>query len=196
MKGAMLMRACGHGWVCKRKATTLGKKMDKHKQETMKWKNWVGERIEQKLADTYQKMGCIIAMEYYNLMLGEYSVELTNSHKQPEMFTWEEANVHRGTLPCLPRMRPMFTAVNHAVEVLTKELYEIRDLVRTKRNDHHFIQEEDRVVDSKRMCGHDVQLKHSPTRHEKAIIIRRLQASINKIEGNIAGEETRGEGFA
>ncbi|KAJ8447200.1 hypothetical protein Cgig2_030431 [Carnegiea gigantea] len=40
-----------------------------------------GERIEQKLADTYQKIGCIAAVECYNLMLGEYSVELTNSRK-------------------------------------------------------------------------------------------------------------------
>ncbi|KAJ8424121.1 hypothetical protein Cgig2_009705 [Carnegiea gigantea] len=62
-------------------ATKLGKKMDKHKQETMKWKNGLGERIEQKLADTYQKMGCIAAVECYNLLLGEYSVELTNSRK-------------------------------------------------------------------------------------------------------------------
>ena len=59
----------------------LGKKMDKHKQETMKWKNGVGERIEQKLADTYQKMGCIAVVECYSLMLGEYNVKLTNSRK-------------------------------------------------------------------------------------------------------------------
>ncbi|KAJ8424059.1 hypothetical protein Cgig2_032151 [Carnegiea gigantea] len=63
MKGAMPMRACGHGRVCKHKATIIG------------------ERIEQKLAGTYQKMGCIAAVEYYSLMLGEYSVELPNSHK-------------------------------------------------------------------------------------------------------------------
>ncbi|KAJ8435441.1 LOW QUALITY PROTEIN: hypothetical protein Cgig2_012562 [Carnegiea gigantea] len=81
MKGATLMRACGHGRVRKRKATTLGKKMDKHKQDMMKWKNGVGERIKQKLANTSQKMGCIAAVECYSLMLGKYSVELTNSHK-------------------------------------------------------------------------------------------------------------------
>ncbi|KAJ8430689.1 hypothetical protein Cgig2_018415 [Carnegiea gigantea] len=57
----------------------LGKKMDKHKIETLKWKNGVGERIEQKLADTYKKMDCITAVECYSLILGEYSVELTNS---------------------------------------------------------------------------------------------------------------------
>ena len=47
----------------------------------MKWKNGVEERIEQKLADTYQKMGCIAVVECYSLMSGEYSVELTNSRK-------------------------------------------------------------------------------------------------------------------
>ncbi|KAJ8431304.1 hypothetical protein Cgig2_018376 [Carnegiea gigantea] len=41
--------------------------------------NGVGERIEQKLADTYKKMGCIAAVECYSLMLGECNVELTNS---------------------------------------------------------------------------------------------------------------------
>ena len=47
----------------------------------MKWKNRVRERIEQKLADTYQNMGCIATVECYSLILGEYSVELTNSRK-------------------------------------------------------------------------------------------------------------------
>ncbi|KAJ8419354.1 hypothetical protein Cgig2_016510 [Carnegiea gigantea] len=43
--------------------------------------NGVGERIEQKLADTYKKMGYIAAVEYYSFMLYEYSVELTNNCK-------------------------------------------------------------------------------------------------------------------
>ncbi|KAJ8440283.1 LOW QUALITY PROTEIN: hypothetical protein Cgig2_031597 [Carnegiea gigantea] len=59
----------------------LGKKMDKQKQDILKWKNGVGEKIEQKLVYTYQKMGCIAAVECYSFMLGQYSVELTNSHK-------------------------------------------------------------------------------------------------------------------
>ncbi|KAJ8432255.1 hypothetical protein Cgig2_013908 [Carnegiea gigantea] len=46
----------------------LGKKMDQHKTEMLKWKNGVGERIKQKLADTYKKMGCIAAVECYSLM--------------------------------------------------------------------------------------------------------------------------------
>ncbi|KAJ8441226.1 hypothetical protein Cgig2_033950 [Carnegiea gigantea] len=57
----------------------LGKKMDKHKHEILKWKNGVGERIE--LADTYKKMSCIAAVECYSLMFDKYSVELTNSRK-------------------------------------------------------------------------------------------------------------------
>ena len=59
----------------------LGRKMEKHKQDIVKRKNGVGERIEQKLANTYQKMDCITVVECYNVMLSEYSVELTNSHK-------------------------------------------------------------------------------------------------------------------
>ncbi|KAJ8437177.1 LOW QUALITY PROTEIN: hypothetical protein Cgig2_003806 [Carnegiea gigantea] len=84
MKGVTLMTTCDHDQVYKRKATTakkFGKKVDKHKQDIMKWRNGVGERIEQKLADTYKKIGCIASVECYSLMSGEYSVELTNSHK-------------------------------------------------------------------------------------------------------------------
>ncbi|KAJ8435710.1 LOW QUALITY PROTEIN: hypothetical protein Cgig2_002667 [Carnegiea gigantea] len=50
-------------------------------QDIVKSKNGVGERIEQKLADTYKKVGCITAVECYNLMLREYNVELTNNCK-------------------------------------------------------------------------------------------------------------------
>ena len=50
-------------WLVSRHLKKLGKKMDKHKQDTIKWKNGVGERIK-------QKMGCIAAVECYSLMLG------------------------------------------------------------------------------------------------------------------------------
>ena len=46
-----------------------------------KVEEWVAERIKQKLANTYKKMGCIAAVECYRLILGEYNVELTNSQK-------------------------------------------------------------------------------------------------------------------
>ncbi|KAJ8430933.1 LOW QUALITY PROTEIN: hypothetical protein Cgig2_002721 [Carnegiea gigantea] len=49
--------------------------------DIVKRKNGVADRIEQKLAGTYQKMGCIVTVECYSMMLGEYSVELTNSCK-------------------------------------------------------------------------------------------------------------------
>ncbi|KAJ8439611.1 hypothetical protein Cgig2_020987 [Carnegiea gigantea] len=52
-----------------RSGLSLGR-MDKHKQDIVKWKNGVGERIEQKLADTYKKMGCIAAVQC-SLMLGD-----------------------------------------------------------------------------------------------------------------------------
>ncbi|KAJ8422762.1 hypothetical protein Cgig2_024401 [Carnegiea gigantea] len=42
---------------------------------------WGSERIKQKLEDIYQKMGCITVVECYSVMLGEYSVKLTNNRK-------------------------------------------------------------------------------------------------------------------
>ncbi|KAJ8429657.1 hypothetical protein Cgig2_001653 [Carnegiea gigantea] len=75
------------------KGKGLGKKMDKNKQDMIKWKNGVEERIEQKLADTYQKMGCIAAVECYSLMLGEYSVELTNSRKTYTCRVWQTRGI-------------------------------------------------------------------------------------------------------
>jgi len=68
-------------WLVSGHLEKLGKKMDKQKQDILKWKKGEGERIEQKLAYTYQKMGCIAAVVCYSLMLGEYSVELTNKRK-------------------------------------------------------------------------------------------------------------------
>jgi len=58
-------------WLVRGNLEKFGKKMDKQKQDMMKWKNGVGERIEQKLADTYQKEGCIAVVECYSLMLRE-----------------------------------------------------------------------------------------------------------------------------
>ena len=56
-------------WPISGQLDKLKKKMDQHKMEMLKWKNGVEDRIEQKLADTYKKMGCIAAVECYNLML-------------------------------------------------------------------------------------------------------------------------------
>jgi len=41
----------------------------------------MGERIEQKIADKYKKMGCVAVVECYSMLLGEYSVVLANSQK-------------------------------------------------------------------------------------------------------------------
>ena len=68
-------------WLVSGHLEKLGKKMDKHKIEILKWKNGVRERIEQKLADIYKKMGCIATVEHYSLMLGKYNVELTNNRR-------------------------------------------------------------------------------------------------------------------
>jgi len=68
-------------WLVSGHLEKLDKKMDKHKTGTLKWKNRVGKRIEQKLADTYKKISCIVAVECYSLMLGEYSVKLTNNRR-------------------------------------------------------------------------------------------------------------------
>jgi len=42
-------------WLVSGHLEKLSKKMDKHKTDILKWKNGMGERIEQKLADTYKK---------------------------------------------------------------------------------------------------------------------------------------------
>lgn len=68
-------------WLLNGHLEKLGKKMDKHRQELLQWKNGVGGRIEQKLADTYRQLGCVAAVECYSFTLGEYSVELSNSRK-------------------------------------------------------------------------------------------------------------------
>ncbi|KAJ8429659.1 hypothetical protein Cgig2_001655 [Carnegiea gigantea] len=41
------------------------------------------------------------------------------------------------------------------------------------------------VCPLERMCGHDIWLKRSRTRHDKAIIIRRLQVSVNKLKATL-----------
>jgi len=58
------------------------KKMDKDKdgQDIEKRKNGVDERIEQKLTDTYNKMDCVATVDGYNILLGEYSIQLTKSN--------------------------------------------------------------------------------------------------------------------
>ena len=68
-------------WLVNDHLEKFRKKMDKHRQDILKWKNEVGQMIEQKLAGTYKKMGCIAALECYGLILDEYSVELTNNRK-------------------------------------------------------------------------------------------------------------------
>ncbi|KAJ8436384.1 LOW QUALITY PROTEIN: hypothetical protein Cgig2_032205 [Carnegiea gigantea] len=78
-----VMKGCGDG------NNKLARKMEKHKQDIVKRKNGVGERLEQKLANTYQKMDCITAVECYNVMLSEYSVELTNSHKLANLWVYD-----------------------------------------------------------------------------------------------------------
>ncbi|KAJ8446954.1 hypothetical protein Cgig2_006582 [Carnegiea gigantea] len=60
----------------------LGKKMDKHKQETMKWKNRVGKRIEQKLVDTYQKTGQVVGGDKLDDDYDRCILPLTNG-RQP-----------------------------------------------------------------------------------------------------------------
>ncbi|KAJ8447135.1 hypothetical protein Cgig2_022864 [Carnegiea gigantea] len=131
---------------------------------------------------------------------------------------------------CLPRMRPMFTMVNHAVEVLypwetdglklccfgfliilPSQLYSAiftQDEAYVHRGkpwcagerislsipavvDPDYSKQARVVIDQlteelrERMCGHDIRLKRSPTRHEKANIIQRLQASVNKLKATL-----------
>jgi len=46
-----------------------------------KWTNGVDQRIKKKLADTYNKAGCIIVVKWSDIMLEEYSIELISSRK-------------------------------------------------------------------------------------------------------------------
>jgi len=68
-------------WLISGHLEKLGKKFGEHNEDIDKWVNGVGERIEQKVADTYKQMGCVAVVECYSMLLGEYSVVLTNSWK-------------------------------------------------------------------------------------------------------------------
>jgi len=68
-------------WLVSGHLEKLGKKFGKHKENIEKWTNGVGERIEQRIADAYKQIGCVAAVECYSMLLGEYSVVLTNSRK-------------------------------------------------------------------------------------------------------------------
>jgi len=68
-------------WLVSGHPKKLGKKFAMRKGEIEKWPNGVGERIEQRIADAYKQMGCGATMECYSMLLGEYSVLLTNSRK-------------------------------------------------------------------------------------------------------------------
>ncbi|KAJ8427774.1 LOW QUALITY PROTEIN: hypothetical protein Cgig2_002924 [Carnegiea gigantea] len=94
----------------KKAAKEAGVKMDKHKQDILKWKNGLAERIEQKLADTYKKMGCITQFD-----LGEYSVKLSRSGKLVVKLgqqTYTSRQWKMQGLPCC-----------HALSVIRKETY-------------------------------------------------------------------------
>jgi len=68
-------------WLVSGHLEKLGKKFGKHKEAIDKWVSWFGERIEQKIAETYKQMGCVAVVECYSMLLGEYSAVLTNSRK-------------------------------------------------------------------------------------------------------------------
>jgi len=68
-------------WLVNGYLEKLGKKFGKYKEDIEKWVNGVGEGIEQRIVDTYKQIGCVAAVECYSMLLGEYSVVLTNSRK-------------------------------------------------------------------------------------------------------------------
>ena len=74
--------------------------------------NGVRERIEQRIADTYKQMGCVAAVECYNMLLGEYSVLLTNRRKLV---------MKLGSQTCICRKKKMTRLpCCHALAVITK----------------------------------------------------------------------------
>ena len=54
-------------------------KMGKRKLELQKWKNDVGQRIEEKLKVNHEKSACVTEVVKHVSSMGEYSVQLTNS---------------------------------------------------------------------------------------------------------------------
>ncbi|KAJ8431233.1 hypothetical protein Cgig2_020778 [Carnegiea gigantea] len=58
----------------------LGLKVNKRKTELEKWKNDVGDRIENKLRETLGNIGSIADVKLFNVALGKYGVLLTNNH--------------------------------------------------------------------------------------------------------------------
>ena len=50
-------------WLISGHLEKFGKKLDKHKQDIEKLINDVDERNEQKIVDTYKKMGCVATVE-------------------------------------------------------------------------------------------------------------------------------------
>ncbi|KAJ8437691.1 hypothetical protein Cgig2_030713 [Carnegiea gigantea] len=93
--------------------------MDKHKQGIQKWENGVGERIEQKLSDTYKKMDCVAAMESYNLALGEYSVELTNNRK---LVCHALAVMTKANLSVYDYMHPIYKMETNITSTISKQV--------------------------------------------------------------------------
>ena len=54
--------------------------MDIRKAELQKWKNKVGGRIEKLLKRMFNEMGSTIDVHMYSHNIGEFIVQLSNSH--------------------------------------------------------------------------------------------------------------------
>ncbi|KAJ8425523.1 hypothetical protein Cgig2_013250 [Carnegiea gigantea] len=96
-----------------------------------------------------------------------------------------------GNLACSPRRMQMFTEVNHDLQPTPTIQNKPKILLRSYRRFEIWCAPNETITTSskkkirqriERMCGHDIWLKRSQPRHDKAIIIRIRQASVNNLK--------------
>ena len=68
-------------WLVLGHLQKVGVKWDKRKAEMQKWANNVGDRIQKKLKKELANADSVIDVQAYNRSCGEFSVQLSNSHR-------------------------------------------------------------------------------------------------------------------
>ena len=75
------LRVMSIPWLVLGHLQKVGVKWDKRKAEMQKWANNVGDRIEKKLKKELAHADSVIEVQAYNRSTGEFSVQLSNSHR-------------------------------------------------------------------------------------------------------------------